>query len=410
MRILQVNKFFDLHGGAEVYMHGLIRELEKQGHDVHAFSTLGIKNLPSRDERFFVTRFHLDQSDGLWTDLIKAKNFFWNIEAKERFSALLDAIKPDVVHLHNIYHHLSTSILPEIIKRKIPCVQTLHDYKLIAPNYAMFDHGAPCERSKHGRYYNVIRHRCLSDKWLYNALAAGEMYFTKFRQSYERTVSIFLCPSRFMKEKVEDWGEPASKLRYVPNPTDWIEQPATRGGGYLLYAGRLSQEKGLKSFIEASAKLPELPVKIAGRGPEEEALKKLVKDRGAHHIEFLGFVAPRDLQNIRHHAEALVLPTLSYENASGVVLEAMASGLPCIVTRTGGNPELVTDTENGFLVKPGDTEDWMRNLRRFQATTEEIRTQMGNNARKKIHAKHLWSDHYNKVLDCYVEAGVSRRY
>lgn len=409
MRILQVNKFFDLHGGAEVYMHGLIRELEKQGHDVHAFSTVGIKNLPSRDERFFVKRYHLDRSDGLWTDLKKARNFLWNVEAKKRFGSMLDEIKPQVIHLHNIYHHLSTSILEEITKRRIPCVQTLHDYKLIAPNYSMFDHGAPCERSKNGKYYNVIKHKCLSDKWYYNALAAGEMYFTKFRQAYERSVGIFICPSRFMKEKVEDWGEPAGKLRYIPNPTDWSDESAARGGGYLLYAGRLSQEKGLESLIDAAARLPELPIKIAGRGPLEERLKKQVKDRGAHHIEFLGFVAPVDLQKLRHRAEALVLPTLSYENASGVVLEAMASGLPCIVTRTGGNPELVSDGENGFLVKPGDIEDWVRNLRRFQATTPEIRNQMGDRARDRIRAKHLWSDHINHVLDCYEDAGVRRR-
>lgn len=406
MRILQVNKFFDLQGGAEVYMHGLIDELESRGHVVHAFSTLGVKNLPSRDESYFVTRYHLDRSDGLWADLKKARNFLWNSEAKRAFARMLDDVKPDVIHLHNLYHHLSSSLLPEITKRGIPCVQTLHDYKLAAPNYPMFDHGAPCERSKGGKYYNVILHRCLSDKFIYNALAAIEMYFTKFRQAYERTVSIFLCPSRFMKEKMEDWGEPAGKLRYVPNPTDWIEEPAVRGGGYLIFAGRLSQEKGLESFIEAASKVPELPIKIAGRGPLEEKLKTLVKEKGAHHIEFLGFVAPAELKKLRDRAEALVLPTLSYENASGSVLEAMSSGLPCLVTRTGGNPELVADGENGFLVKPGDAEDWLRILRRFLATPIEVRDQMGLKGRERIQARHLWKNHVDSVLDCYRDAGA----
>jgi glycosyltransferase involved in cell wall biosynthesis len=406
MRILQVNKFFDLHGGAEVYMHGLIRELMKRGHDVHAFSTLGVKNLPSRDEKYFVTRYHLDRSDGLLTDLKKARNFIWNSEARASFARMLDEVKPDVIHLHNLYHHLSSSLLPEITKRGIPCVQTLHDYKLAAPNYGMFDHGAPCERSKGGKYYSVILHRCLAPGLVPNLLAAIEMYFTKFRQAYERTVSIFLCPSRFMKEKMEDWGEPAGKLRYVPNPTDWIDEPAVRGGGYIMYVGRLSVEKGIESFIEASAKIPELPVKICGRGPLEEKLKKLVEEKGAHHIEFLGFVAPVDLQKLRHRAEALVLPTLSYENASGVVLEAMASGLPCLVTRTGGNPELVADGENGYLVKPGDVDDWIRTIRRFLATPAEVRDLMGMKARERIRARHLWADHVDKVMDCYREAGA----
>ncbi|MCE9586380.1 glycosyltransferase [Candidatus Uhrbacteria bacterium] len=406
MRILQVNKFFDLQGGAEVYMHGLIDELESRGHVVHAFSTRGVKNIPSRDENYFVTRYHLDRPNDPITSLKIAANFIWNFEAKKAFSKMLDDVKPDVIHLHNIYHYLSTSILSEIRKRNIPCVQTLHDYALIAPNYGMFDHGAPCERSKGGKYYNVILHRCISNKFSHNALAAFEMYMIKFRQSYERTVSIFLCPSRFIKEKMEDWGEPAGKLRYVVAPTDWIDDPAVRGGGYIMFVGRLSVEKGIESFIEASSKVPELPVKIAGRGPLEEKLKALVKERGAHHIEFLGFVAPAELKKLRHRAEAIVLPTLSYENASGVVLEGMASGLPCLVTRTGGNPELVTDGENGFLVKPGDVDDWVRTIRRFLATPVEVRDQMGAKGRERIRARHLWTDHVDAVMKAYRDAGA----
>lgn len=394
MRILQVNNFFDLQGGAEVYMHGLIDELESRGHVVHAFSTLGVKNIPSRDEKYFIKRHDHDHP------------ILWNGAARQSFAKMLNEVKPEIIHLHNIHHHISTSILSEIRKRRIPCVQTLHDYALITPNERMFDHGAPCERSKGGKYYNVILHRCLSSKFFHNLLAALEMYFTKATQAYERTVSIFLCPSRFMKEKMEDWGEPAGKLRSVPAPTDWIEEPAIRGGGYVMYVGCLSEEKGMESFIEASAKVPELPVKIAGRGPLEEKLKAFVREKGAHHIEFLGFVAPADLQKLRDRAEALVLPILSYKSASSVVLAGMTNGLPCLVTRIGGNPELVVDGENGFLVKPGDSEDWLRTLRRFLATTNEVRAQMGEKSRERIRTRHLWTDHMNAVLNCYQEAGA----
>lgn len=406
MKILQVNKFFDLQGGAEVYMHNLIKHERALGHEVHAFSTRSVKNLPSEDEKYFVTRYHLDRPNNLLTRVKIAANFIWNLEAKRSFARELDDIKPDVVHLHNLYHHLSSSLLPEIRKRNIPCVQTLHDYKLIAPNYGMFDHGAPCERSKGGRYYQVILHRCLSPKLLPNVLAAVEMYFTKATQAYERTVHTFLCPSRFLKEKMEDWGEPAGKLRYVPNPAELPEKTASMGGGYLIYAGRLSEEKGLKSFIEAAAKVPELPVKIAGRGPEDDALRAYAESLGARHIEFLGFVAPEELEQLRYRAEALILPTLSYENASGSVLEAMASGLPCIVTRIGGNPELVEDGVNGFLVQPGDSEDWLRALRRFQALPLEARKEMGKKGREKIRHGRTWDQHVENVLAIYREAGA----
>jgi glycosyltransferase involved in cell wall biosynthesis len=331
------------------------------------------------------------------------------MEAKRALEKMLDDLQPDVIHLHNIYHHLSSSILPVIRARHIPCVQTLHDYKLAAPNYAMFDHGAICERSKGGKYYMVIKHRCLSPKWSYNVLAAAEMYLTKGMQAYERTVNLFLCPSRFMMEKMQDWGEPKGKLRRVPNPAELSSDPATGGGGYLLFAGRLSIEKGLGSFLEAACRIPELPIKIAGRGPLENELRAFVASRGAAHIEFLGFLSQRELEPLRRRAEGFVLPSIWYENASLGILEAMAAGLPCLTTRIGGNPELVEDGVNGFLALPNSAEDWHRTLRRFQATTPEARRLMGEAGREKVRARHLWSDHIELVEACYREAGVKTR-
>ncbi len=408
MKILHINKFFDLHGGAEIYMHRLMEMQRAFGHEVHAFSTKSPKNVHSEDEKYFVTRYHLDQPHPLKTQLKIAKNFLWNTEAKKALARMLDDVRPDVIHIHNIYHHLSTSILSEIRKRHIPTVMTLHDYKLAAPNYGMFDHGAPCERSKDGKYYQVILHRCLSPKLFPNVLAAIEMYFTKTTLAYEKTVNLFLCPSKFMKEKMEDWGEPAGKLRYAPNPADLDTEPAPLGGGYILYAGRLSSEKGLDNFLRAAVTIPELPVKIAGKGPELEKLERIVKESGAAHIEFLGFVAPEKLKEIRRRADALFLPTISYENASTSVLEAMASGIPSIVTRIGGNPELITDGENGFLVIPNDVKDWQRNLRRFQALSLEARRAMGEKGRKKIKNGRTWQQHTERILGFYKEVKTAK--
>lgn len=406
MKILHVEKFFDLQGGAPIYMHEIARRQAEAGHDVHFFSTLSERNLPTTDSDYFVKRYDLRGNYSWPTKLKIAANFVWNVEARRSFARQLDDFKPDVIHIHNIYHHLSTSILSEIRKRKIPCVQTLHDYKLIAPNYGLFDHGAICERSKDGRYFEVIKHKCLSDSFLSNALAALEMYFTKTTQAYERTVNFFLCPSRFLMEKMIDWGEPKGKFRLVPNPAELADEPAPLGGGYLLFAGRLSEEKGLESLIRAAAELPEVPIKIAGRGPLDEKLRHLAKELGAHHIEFLGFLSPSALEPIRRRAEALVYPSIFYENASLSILESMGAGVPVLTTRIGGNPELVEDGVNGFLAMPNSVEDWKRTLRRFLATTPEIRLKMGEAGRDKIRKRHMWSAHLETVQAAYRDAGA----
>lgn len=406
MRILHVNKFFDLHGGAEVYLHRLMEAQTRAGHEVHAFSTRDSKNLPSPDAARFVTRSELDRSEGAKEDAIKAARFLWNREAGQAMERAIQDLRPDVIHLHNLYHHLSSSVLAPIRKANIPCVQTLHDYKLACPNYRMFTEGSACERCKGGNYLEAVKHRCLATGFLPNVLAALEMGMTKARQSYERTVRVFLCPSRFLLEKMQDWGEPPGKLRYLPNPVEMPKESASRGGGYLLYAGRLAVEKGLESFLEAALQIPELPVKIAGRGPEEERLKSLVRSRGASHVEFLGFQSPEALVRLRARAEALVLPSIWYENASLSILEAMVDGLPCLVSRIGGNPELIEDEAMGFLAKPGDVGDWMRILRRFQAVSMDGRAKMGAAARARVEERFLWSTHLDRLEGFYREAGA----
>lgn len=406
MKILHVNKFFDLHGGADIYLQQLIAAQREQGHEVHAFSTKSEKNIPTPDSSYFVERFSLDKREGIVKDTKKALNYLWNVEAKREFTQMLNEVKPDIVHLHNIYHHLSTSILSPIQKRNIPCVQTLHDYKLACPNYRMFTGGAPCERCKGGNYSNAIKYHCLATGFLPNALAALEMGMTKTLQSYERTVRLFLCPSRFMQEKMQDWGEPSSKLRYLPNPTQLPETKASRGGGYLLYVGRLSPEKGLNSFLRAASHVPTVLIKIAGRGSEEAALKTLVTELGLRNVEFLGFRAPSELAEIRRQAEAIVLPTLSYENASGALLEAMADGIPCLATRIGGNPELVEEGRQGFLAKPGDVEDWARVIQKFLDTSTTQRDRMGEEGRRKIQDGRTWKQHVLKMEELYQEAGA----
>jgi len=404
MRILHVNKFFDLHGGAETYLHGLIKAEREAGHEVHVFSTQGATNFPTPDAKYFVPRLAMHRRQGPWRDLGKAINFIWNIQAERSLARMLDEVKPDLLHLHNIYHHLSSSILKPIRERRLPCVMTLHDYKLANPVYSMFDRNGVCEHAKGGRYFEIVQRRCAAPDFFANALTAFEMWMTKRQQSYEKTVQLFLCPSRFMKKTMEEWGEPTDQLRYLPNPTDLPEEIAPGGGGYLLYAGRVSAEKGLDSFLRAAAQVPELPIKIAGRGPEDERLRALARSLHAPHIEFLGFISPEELAVVRRRAEALILPSISFENASGSLLEAMASGLPCLTTRIGGNPELVEDGVNGFLVTPGDAEDWIHTLQRFSALPVEVRHEMGMAGREKIIQHHLWSQHLEGLMEFYREA------
>lgn len=401
MRILHVNKFFDFHGGAEVYLHQLAERQQQQGHEVHIFTTRKPGTPPHADERFSPKYHAYNEFEGPLEDGKKALAYIWNHEARQKFAAMLDEIKPDVVHLHNLYHHLSTSVLAEIRKRKLPCVQTLHDYKLACPNYKMYTQGSVCERCKNGDYTQAIKFRCLGTSFAANALAAAEMHLTKATMAYEKTVQVFLCPSQFMRDKMVEWGEPASKMLVVPNPTSLPTEPATGGGGYVLCVGRLSPEKGVDLLIRGIAPVPTLPLWIVGRGPEEERLKRLAEELGATHVRFLGFMHPDKIQALRDRAEALALGTKMYENASGVILEGLASGLPCFATNIGGNPELIHEGETGWLLPTNDPSAWTDAFRAFQQMSPARRRAMGERGRAFIEEGRTWAEHLERMEEVY---------
>ncbi|MBU2613028.1 glycosyltransferase family 4 protein [Patescibacteria group bacterium] len=401
MRILHVNKFFDLNGGAEVYMHDLMRQQAAAGHEVHILSTASPKNLPSKDASRFVIRRDLSIREGAWKDFGKAVAFVWNSEAEAAMDAALRDLKPEVVHLHNIYHHLSTSILAPIRKRGVSCVQTLHDLKLVCPNYRMATEGALCERCKGGRYWEAVKHRCLFPSFAPNALAAFEMGLTKSVQSYERTVRTFICPSRFMADKMIEWGEPASKMAVVRMPV-LRRDPARRGGGYLLAVGRLSPEKGYEELILAAGRVPDVRIKIAGIGPLEERLREMMRRGRIENVDLVGFKRGDDLEALYREAEAFVACPVGYENAPLSVMDALGYGLPILATAIGGLPEMVTDGVNGFLVAHGNGDAWVEALKRFDTLSFEARDRMASESTRLINERFPTVErHLEQVLSAY---------
>jgi len=386
-------------------VHRLIKKQIAAGHEVHVFSTQSQKNQPSLDAARFVKRFDYSRSEGALRDAHKAVAFLWNREAKRAMTETLRDLRPDVIHLHNIYHHLSTSILAPIRQSRIPCVQTLHDYKLACPNYKMFTEGSVCERCKGRNYFESVVHQCLFPSTAANMLAAVEMGMTKLAQSYERTVKIFIAPSQFLADKMVAWGEPSSKFEVIPNPVDIPEVSASRDGNFLLAVGRLSIEKGFDTLIRAAARVPDVRIKIAGIGPEESRLKQLVKTLNAKNIEFVGFLRHDDLGEMRRRAMGLVVPSVWYENAPLAVLEALADGLPVIASRIGGLPELVEDGNNGFLFDAQSPEALAIAMKRFVTGDGCNPSAMAASSRHRAKERYTWSMHMAalEALYCRVQ-------
>ncbi len=358
MRILQVNKFHYPRGGADKYYLDLGSALEQSGHEVAYFSMRHPKNKPCNYEKYFVSRISFNEG-GLRDKLLAPGRMIYSLEAKRKFKKLISDFKPEIIHIHNIYHQISPSILDVARKNKIPVVMHLHDYKLICPNYQLFAHGQICEDCKPNHYFACVKKRCFKNSFFKSALAALEMTIHhRWLKIYYRSINTFIAPSAFMKAKVVEFGWLADNIKVILNPfSSALKDVAGEAptSDYLLYFGRLSPEKGLKTLVEAAA-LTKSEIKFAGSGSEESNLRVLAESKNVK-AEFLGFKEGRELKEIILGAKAIVLPSIWYENMPLSLLEALSLGKPVIASEIGGMPEMITNGKNGWLFKSGDAQD-----------------------------------------------------
>jgi len=348
MRILMVSAFGYLRGGLEGVMFDEMRWLRDAGHDVDYFATADDRNEPSRFSDLFPRGHDYGIAGRPGADAVR--ELFWNQRAAASFAAVLTRFKPDVVHSHGVFRHLSPSILPEAKRRDVPIVMTAHDYGLVCPGN-MLRGGVPCSPRACGRRFfgRAAVHRCVQGSLPRSALGAIEFTVQHLLNHYEPFIKTVICPSRFMARTLADGGVLGPDLVVLPNAISETppREPRSEAGPFLV-SGRVTPEKGVATALRA-ARLAGVPIVVAGTGRLQASLAACFPE-----ADFVGMVPRDELRRLLTSATAVVVPSQWFENASITVLEGMAAGVPVVASRIGGIPEQVTDGHEGLLVPPGD--------------------------------------------------------
>jgi glycosyltransferase involved in cell wall biosynthesis len=315
MRILHVNKFLHPRGGAESYMLNLAELQRATGHEVEFFGMDHRSNPPQRFAAHFPRSMQLDPlPPGLRRRAAAAGRMIYLPAARRGMEEVLRSFRPHVAHLHNIYHHLSPSVLPPLTRAGVPAVMTLHDYKLVCPSYLLFDHGRICEACLDGSFLHAVVRRCKDDSLGASAALVLESTVHRLTNAYG-SVQVFICPSRFLADKMTQAGLYQDRLHVLSNFIDVRGvEPKTHPGGPVVYAGRLWPEKGVDVLIEAMARLGAGQLMVVGDGPERARLEALAAVRAPGQVRFHGWL-PRDrvLELVRS-ATVLAAPSRSPEN------------------------------------------------------------------------------------------------
>jgi glycosyltransferase involved in cell wall biosynthesis len=398
-RLLSINNYYYVRGGAEAVFLEHNKMFENLGWDVVPFCMKHEKNFRTPWEEYFVDEIELGSSYGTLEKLSKSLKAIYSWEAMRKLDAILDKARPEIAHAHNIYHHLSPSILRRLSRREVPTVLTLHDLKIACPSYRMIANDSICERCKVSNYWQAARTRCMHGSFALSAWATAEAYFHRIMGSYRRYVDQFIVPSRFYIDKFCEWGWDRDKFVHIPNfvDTDAIT-PRFEPGEYFVFFGRLSPEKGVGTFIRAVAKTG-VRARVIGTGPEEANLQALARECGAP-VEFLGYKSGEELFELIRSARAVVLPSEWYENAPISVLEAFAAGKPVLGANIGGIPE-VLDHRWGRVFEAFSVEALADCLNEIAGLGSQEVAKMGESAREYVSTIHSRQSYIERCQDVY---------
>jgi glycosyltransferase involved in cell wall biosynthesis len=392
MKVLMANKFFFRKGGAEIVMFQERNFLLRSGEEVIDFSMQDERNCESPYESHFVSR--KDYEGRNLTKIGLALSLVHSREAVSKIAALIDKMRPDLMHCHNVYHQITPSIISVAKSRGIPVVLTLHDFKPVCPVYLRLRAGRPCSLCLDGDFRQVLMNRCAGGSVGASALLYAEAAIQRWLGSYEK-VDRFLAPSRFMRDAALHRFR-SGQVALLYNGVDTAElEVSTRDEGYALYLGRVSREKGVETLLQAHEAAGTWDLVIAGTGPLERGLQMRYRN-----ARFVGQLSGQALKAAIGGASAIVVPSEWYENCPMSVLEAMAYGKPVVASRIGGIPELVVDGETGVLFEPGDAADLRRHVSRLMGDAS-LRARMGAAGRIRAERQFSIEKHNANLIETY---------
>ncbi len=397
MKILMVNKFLHPNGGSETYIFKIGKQLQKMGHEVQFFGMQHENKIVGNHVESYTK--NMDFHTGKLERLVYPFKIIYSMEARRKIRVVLDDFSPDVVHLNNFNFQLTPSIIYEVKKyerqsnKKIKLVYTAHDYQLVCPNHMMKvpSTGENCERCLSKGFMECTNHRCIHDSKVKSLLGSMEAVLYHRLNTY-RYIEKVICPSKFIEKKLLTNSAFDGKTIVMHNFVSPVANEKFPKGKYVLYFGRLAEEKGVDTLLQACQKLPEIPFLFAGNGPLEKKVKQI------KNIQYVGFKEEEEIKKLISDAAFSVYPSEWYENCPFSVMESIAYGLPVIGAKIGGIPELIRESETGELFESANVDELCEKIKQLWQNKELLIKYYENCRREKFDSVESYCD---KLLALY---------
>lgn len=403
LRILQINNHEQVGGGSERVFQLTTKLLLDKGHEVSSISC-GSHTFDERKSSVLLPHNGYIASNPLKT-VRNIRDFVYRPASVEATRKLVKYFQPDIAHLHIFYGQLSSSVLNTLAELNIPCVMTVHEYRMLCPVSTLYtERNGVCERCAGGAKIHALLGRCNRGSLLASGISVFESWFRDRFFPYDKLIAHFFMVSRFCLDKHAQYSSViASKSSVLYNfirDADCSAQPQlVYSDAPFLYCGRMSREKGVALLCDAFAQRPQLELRIAGAGPLATELRS--RYSAYPNIKFLGKLNSTELKAELAAARFSIAPSEWYENNPMAILESFALGTPVLGAAIGGIPELVMPERTGYLFSPSDLRSLLSALDKATQTSSEQRYTMGQMAIDLIRDKHSEPGYYEQLISGY---------
>jgi glycosyltransferase involved in cell wall biosynthesis len=387
LRVVVAHNRYQFAGGEDSVVRNEIEMLRSSGHEVRNFEA---ENRTIR---------------GPVAEIAAAASLFHSPNSRRKMTELIREFRPDVLHVHNWFPLLSPSIHRAAAEAGVPVVQALHNFRMVCANSALFRDGRICHDCL-GKplALDPIFHACYRGNRAASAAVAAGFAYHRFAGTWD-AVTLFLAVSEFQRELLVRGGVGAAKTVVKPN---FVRDGGVGDGrgGHVLFAGRLTAEKGIRTVLhawESNRKLPLL--KIMGDGP----LADEVRTRAAQlqHVEYLGQQPQESAAEAMRGAAFLLFASECYEALPLVMLEAFSCGTPVLAAALPSVMDMVRDGDTGLRFQAGDAADLATKVFEMISIPERYAA-MRARCRSEYERKYSEQINYRRLMEIYGMAMAER--
>ncbi|MBQ8337634.1 MAG: glycosyltransferase family 4 protein [Oscillospiraceae bacterium] len=364
--------------------------LESRGHEI-------VKYTVQNDEF---------DSRGALGKLVSAFSMLWSFKNYREVKRLIEAEKPDLMHIHTFFPLLSPSVLYAAKKSGLKVVATLHDTRFVCPCATSLRGTTLCNKCGDGNYLRMVKYGCFKNSRLQSLFVAFIFSVHRLLKTFYKQIDKYICLNENQIKLLLDIGFDSSKIvkkyNFVPDAEADLKEQKQQDlpERYVTFYGRIGEEKGIRILMQMWNKIHDIPLVVMGGGPLEEEFATWAK--GKENVHFLGYTPHDKCLSIVKGSEFVVFPSIWYEGCSMVEIEAQSLGKPLIATDLGFSQEAIEDGYNGYKVALNDVDGFVERVRALWNDSEKCE-QMGKNARKDYEQKYQTEDNYKQLVEIYTE-------